>query len=249
MVVGASVNAGPGGVVDRLADLAEVDRQYTTEARLLARISIWQSAADGRDPATAALAAVVAEHPAYLVEVGCGTGDFALRIRHALPDTEILATDRSPRMVELTAARGVTAAQATADRLPLPDAWADVAVANWMLYHVPDLDAALAELRRVLRPGGCLIAVTNGDQHLAPLHVEAGGEPIRTCFSSENGAAALHRHFDSVTRDDLSTTAYFADHAAAQAYLATIDARLADGLPWFAGPREVAGHTTVFVAR
>ncbi len=81
-----------------------------------------------------------------------------------------------------------------------PDASYDVVVAAWMLYHVPDLDRGLAEVRRVLRPGGTFIAVTNGDEHVAALRREAGGAAMRTTFSRENGEESLLRHFDSVVR-------------------------------------------------
>jgi ubiquinone/menaquinone biosynthesis C-methylase UbiE len=50
--------------------------------------------------------------------------------------------------------------------LDLPDAAFDAVVANWMLYHVPDRPRALAEIRRVLRPGGTLFSATNGDAHV-----------------------------------------------------------------------------------
>ncbi len=125
----------------------------------------------------------------------------------------------------------------------------DAVAAMWMLYHVTELDRGLAELRRVLRPGGRLVAVTNGDSHLADLRREAGGEPVLTHFSSENGEAALGRHFETVTRQDLHTRAFFPDHAAAVAYLRSMQEDVDWQLPAFDGPREYAGHVTVFVAR
>jgi hypothetical protein len=100
-----------------------------------------------------------------------------------------------------------------------------------------------------VRPGGTFVAATNGDRHLADLLIEAGGQPLLTQFSSENGAAALSRHFDDVHQTDLATRAVFPDHASASAYLATFDEALAASLPRFDGERQYAGATSVFVAR
>ena len=140
-----------------------------------------------------------------------------------------------------TAARGLHAEVATIGSLPYPDASFDVVVAAWMLYHVPDLDAALAEVRRVLRPGGSFVAVTNGDRHLARLLEDAGGVAFITQFSSENGEEALRRYFARVTATHIATTACFSDHADAVAYLETVDESLAHGLAWFDGPRGRPG--------
>ncbi len=133
-----------------------------------------------------------------VLEVGCGTGAFAARLADELPGVALLAVDQSPRFVELTRERGVPAQVQDVQHLLAPDAAYDVVLALWMLYHVPDLDRGLGELRRVLRPGGRLVAVTNGDEHVADLRREAGGRRWRTTFSSENGEASLRRHFDAV---------------------------------------------------
>ena len=114
------------------------------------------------------------------VVVASNNAHKAEEIAAALPACAYLATDASESMVAATAARGLHAEVATIGSLPYPDASFDVVVAAWMLYHVPDLDAALAEVRRVLRPGGSFVAVTNGDRHLARLLEEdmLGDEPL-----------------------------------------------------------------------
>lgn len=229
-------------------DAEAVRAQYATEEKLETRRTVWHPAADGRDPVELAAAVIRASGPHRVLEVGCGTGAFAERLTDELPHAEVVATDQSPRFVELTAARGVAARVADVQALPFPDDTFDVVAALWMLYHVPDLDRGLAEIRRVLRPGGRLVAVTNGNEHTADLRRAAGGEPLVTQFSSENGEDALLRHFAVVHREDLATRAIFPDHAAAAAYLATLQDGFDWQLPEFEGPREYAGHVTVFVA-
>ena len=76
---------------------------------------------------------------------------------------EVVALDVSERMVELARARGVDARVGDVQELPFADASFDTVVAAWMLYHVPDLDRGLAEIARVLAPGGRLVAVTNSE--------------------------------------------------------------------------------------
>lgn len=232
----------------RLDDPDHVREQYATEDRLETRRSVWQPTDDGLDPATEALSAIdrALVGDAHVLEVGCGTGVMAERI-HALPGVTLVATDYSTRFVELTAARGVDARQADICYLPFDDDSFDVVYAGWMLYHVRDLERAMNEVRRVLRPGGTFVAVTNGHDHLADLRREAGGAQARTQFSSETGESVLGRRFDDVRRQDLVTRAVFPDHASAQAYLDSSDEGLV--LPPFEGEREYAGHVTVFEAR
>lgn len=232
-----------------MTDREVVRAQYAREDHLETRRSVWQPAADGRDPTEIALAVVRASAPRNLLEIGCGTGVFAQRLADQHPGAALLAIDQSARFVELTAARGVEARVADATDLPFDDDSFDLVAAMWMLYHVPDLDRALAEARRVLRPGGRFLAVTNGDQHVAELRRDGGGGPVITQFSTQNGEESLRRHFETVSRRDLATRAVFPDHATAVAYLESSEEHIAWDLPAFEGPREYAGEVTVFVAR
>lgn len=60
-------------------------------------------------------------------------------------------------------------AVADAQALPFADATFDAVIANHMLYHIPDLPRALAEIRRVLKPAGRFYASTIGREHMHEL--------------------------------------------------------------------------------
>jgi ubiquinone/menaquinone biosynthesis C-methylase UbiE len=235
--------------LNEMTDPQTVRDQYADEGNLSTRLAVWQPGADGRDPSAEALELIREAVPRRVLEVGCGMGAFAVRVADALPGAEVVATDQSERMVEVTSGRGVTAQVADVQALPFADDSFDAVTAMWMLYHVPDLDAGLAEIARVLRPGGLLVAVTNGDRHVADLREDAGGGPVITAFSSQNGAEALARHFDDVRRQDLSPVAVFEHHASAMAYLDSSGEDVAWDLPHFEGQRTYAGEVTVFSAR
>ena len=109
-----------------------------------------------------------------VLEVGCGTGLLWVSAAPLLPHLRLTLTDLSEGMVEAASVAvaqlpGIELVEArTCDAQDLPfegDAF-DVVVADHMLYHVPDPRRAAAEFARVLRPGGVLLAATNGPQHL-----------------------------------------------------------------------------------
>ena len=238
--------------MDRTSHLTDSDHvavQYAAIDNLSTRRSVWGPGPDGVSPVDVLRTLVVSSRPSRLIEIGCGTGQFARSVLDEMPGLAYVATDLSPAMVSATRALGVEATVASADDLPFADRSFDGAVAAWMLYHVPDLDAALSEVRRVLRDGGTLHVATNGCEHLAGLLREAGGSPLVTQFTSENAAIVLGRHFEHVVRRDVETRATFPEHAAACAYLATFSPELARALPPFEGPRTYAGHTAVLSAR
>jgi SAM-dependent methyltransferase len=202
----------------KLNDPELVSCEYATEAGLAVRRDTISRFLDGPNAVDAALAAVAEVAPVRVLEVGCGMGQFAERIARKL-ETELVAVDLAPRMVDLARERGVDARLGDVQALAFADGEFDCAIANWMLYHVPDLDAGVRELARVLRPGGRLVAATLGEENLADLwRLVDYPRPTRP-FSAENGAEVLGRHFARVERRDVEAALVFPDRAAVQRYV------------------------------
>jgi demethylmenaquinone methyltransferase/2-methoxy-6-polyprenyl-1,4-benzoquinol methylase len=95
-----------------------------------------------------------------VVDLACGTGDIALAVA-ALGARRIVGLDITPRMLELAARKGSAVSWVAGDMaaLPLGDASADLVTTGYGLRNVPDLDVALAEIARVLKPGGRLVSL------------------------------------------------------------------------------------------
>ncbi|GJM42179.1 MAG: hypothetical protein DHS20C20_24610 [Ardenticatenaceae bacterium] len=155
-----------------------------------------------------------------VLECGCGPGWFWRGNVTRIPEgCEITLTDLSPGMVaEAEAALAESGHQfsfqpANIQALDFADETFDVVVANHMLYHVPDLAQGLAEVRRVLKPNGRLIAATNGDQHMKELaqlvpeevrqmavSLRMRGKVGQLSFRLENGRTLLEPYFAQVER-------------------------------------------------
>jgi SAM-dependent methyltransferase len=204
--------------VIRLDDPSLVAREYADDARLRRRASAYTGVHTGVDARGPAVAAVVDTKPRRILEVGCGWGELAEWLGRETA-AEVVAIDTSPRMVELARERGVAAQVGDVQALPFDDGSFDCAVAAWMLYHVPDLDGGIAELARVLRPGGTLVAITNSRFHLTELRELVGSGPSTLSFSRESGEDQLGRHFASVRRLDVDGTLTFADRGEVEEYV------------------------------
>jgi ubiquinone/menaquinone biosynthesis C-methylase UbiE len=152
---------------DPVDEAAFVREQYARPDNLRARKSVYADA-EGDDPREFAFEAIAAAHPRRVLEVGGGEGELAERVLKEL-EVEVVGVDQSDGMVEIQRAKGIDARVGDVQALPFDDEEFDVAVAAWMLYHVPDLDLGLAELARVLKPGGRLVAVTNAVDHFQEL--------------------------------------------------------------------------------
>jgi 2-polyprenyl-3-methyl-5-hydroxy-6-metoxy-1,4-benzoquinol methylase len=202
-------------------DPAYVSEQYASEEGLAARASIY-GGGDGVDARDVVLEELRRARPVRLLEVGCGWGELSERMAREL-EASVVAIDQSPRMVELACSRGVDARVGDVQRLPFRDGEYDAVVAAWMLYHVPDLGAALAECARVLRAGGVLVAVTNSARDFEELWDFVGRDLSDRflTFRSENGARALRRHFGLVVRRDVISDVTFETADAVRRYVAS----------------------------
>ena len=157
-----------------------------------------------------------------VLDVGCGPGDLLRAMARRHPGWgALVGFDLSPGMARRAAEQARDLPPGPSDQdlvhfftgdaqaLPFPDASFDVVMARHMLYHVPDIDRAVAEAARVLRPGGALLATTNGartmPEYQAYLERAAAGFPglvnaetVSDRFSLEGGPAFLAPHFGRV---------------------------------------------------
>jgi ubiquinone/menaquinone biosynthesis C-methylase UbiE len=233
------------------------DRQFLTtvaygnQAHLAARQDIYRYQQPSIDLYSWTLDQVRWSGDERVIDLGCGNGAYLRRLAQRIGRRgRVLGLDLSRGMLA-DVVRGWDAALprphlvvADAQALPLPGASCNVALAMHMLYHVPDIALAVRELRRVLRPGGVLLAVTGSARHLRELgdayHAAlsaVAGQPITTHFrfsprfSMETGAAFFQTAFEHIEQHDVMSTLVIPDMAAVRRYMDSARAGLERMLP------------------
>lgn len=149
---------------------------------------------------------------ARILELGCGHGLLWKENANRIPaGWNIALSDFSQGMLDaawrnlVVIGRAFQFKEIDAQSIPYADETFDAVVANHMLYHVPDRPKAIAEIKRVLKPGGCLFATTVGANHMKEMmdwyrqvHVSKTWESMANPFILENGLEQLAPFFSDV---------------------------------------------------
>jgi ubiquinone/menaquinone biosynthesis C-methylase UbiE len=149
---------------------------------------------------------------ARLLELGCGPAYLWKECSSRIPaDWNITLSDLSSGMLDtawrnlVVTGRALKFEEIDAQFIPYEAETFDAVIANYMLYHVPDRPKAIGEIKRVLKPGGRLIAATVGENHLTEIMGwirnatdDKQRKPFVQPFTLENGLDQLKPFFTTV---------------------------------------------------
>ena len=136
---------------------------------------IWNPETYGRDAAfvpqlgSGVLEWLAPQAGERILDLGCGDGQLTQRI--AAAGASVTGIDASPAMVAAARSRGIAVEEASAESLPFADRSFDAVFSNAALHWVRNQDAMLAEVRRVLRPGGRFVAEMGGHGNIAAIRI------------------------------------------------------------------------------
>ena len=179
--------------------------QYGTPDKLQARVETHRRYSQGPELEAAVDGALGLTGGEALLDLGCGPGAFLGRLQQSGHRGRLVGLDLSEGMLAQARvqAPGAEFVQGDAEALPFGDVTFDVVTARHMLYHVPDIDAALREARRVLRPGGLFLAVTNASDYMQEWYVPfnaalsgiRGQHPDAQRFTEKGGPERVEKVF------------------------------------------------------
>lgn len=191
------------------------DLQYRTDANLAARQAIYAYQRPKLDLPPAVLGLVALRGDETVADVGCGNGAYLAELARRGHCGPVLGVDFSAGMLRAARSRAPRASLIAGDAgaLPLRDDASRLTLAMHMLYHLPEPAVAVRELRRITRPGGRVLVVLNGEDHLrelrdlitAAVRPSSGPEPpLRERLRLDAGETLLASQFASVARHDFT---------------------------------------------
>ncbi len=184
-----------------------------------------------------------------VLDVGCGPGDYLSRVSRTERAQALVGVDLSAGLLGEIRDVDATLCVADAQALPLESESFAATLCMHMLYHVPDIDLAIGELRRVTKLGGTVLIATNGSEHqrgirdafdasVADLSAGKAGPVLSTerRFRLEDGSDMLRSRFASVERHDLSRELVVPEVGPVVTYLESVrsfhEAKLPKDVSW-----------------
>ena len=122
-----------------------------------------------------------------ILDLGCGDGQLTHRI--GANGATVVGVDTSPEMVASARTLGIVAMEGSAELLPFSDHAFDAVFSNATLHWVHDHDAMMAEVRRVLKPGGRFVAEMGGHGNIASIRVALSSVLARHGYAGREGGA------------------------------------------------------------
>lgn len=198
--------------MSKINETSVVKNQYATANNLNTRISIHDKYSTNKMGFGNWIVSNYRMHKGMKVlELGCGTGDMWKNRESMISDcASLIISDFSEGMVAAAKENigdyaNVTYKVLDIQAIPYEDETFDAVIANMMLYHVPDLDKGLAEVRRVLKKDGSFYCATYGEhgiiEYLSKIFAAYGVEDhINKNFTLQNGYSILSRVFAKVEK-------------------------------------------------
>ena len=195
--------------MNKLVSTDTVDTQYKNPDKLNIRIRLHQLYSTNKE----GFNHWIVKHynikkESSILELGCGTGITWKEHINLLQDCkEVYFTDLFEGMIEEARSNigehpNIHYEVVNAEELPYKDERFDIVIANMMLYHIPNLDKALSEIRRVLKKNGIFYSATygeNGVESFINKMLNVQTERQHT-FTLQNGKDILEKWFSSVEK-------------------------------------------------
>lgn len=179
---------------------------------------------------------------AVVLDVGCGPGPYVAAARARVPSGFVVPLDIS--LDRLRRIDGTGMVQSDILDLAIAEGSIDIALAMHVLYHLPDIPQGVAEIRRAVKPGGVLYALTNSHNdmpELAAVYRSCGLQRAEgmtgAAFTAENGARLVGTAFATVETVELHNSSLMVTDARAVAGEAarlgySMARHLAPGVTW-----------------